>query len=117
MSGSDGRGLRGHGMPRRQCGKARRPRLGSWALLQPGDNPIHIDRRGRRHMVEGCLVQATGARAPQAKGPYPLGQGAFTPRSALIMLLTLVTGIPSPGRLECLVRCLGWQPETAALLA
>ena len=104
-------------MHRRQGRKARGPGSSPWALLQPGDNPIHIDRRGSRHMLKVRLVQATVARAPQAKGPHPLGQGAFTPRSALIMLLTLVTGIPSPGRLECLVRCLGWQPETAALLA
>ena len=104
-------------MHRRQCGKARRPRLGSWALLQPGDNPIHIDRRGRRHMLEVRLVQTTVARAPQAKGPHPLGQGAFDPRSALLMLLTIVTGIPGPGCLKCLVLGLGWQPETAALLA
>jgi hypothetical protein len=63
------------------------------------------------------FVQATVACAPQAKGPHPLGQGAFDPRSALIVLLTLVTAIPGPGRLECLVLGLGWQPETAALLA
>jgi len=104
-------------MPRRQCGKARRSRLGSWPLFQPGDKPIAIDRSGSGDVLYVRFVQATVARAPQAQGPHPLGQGAFNPRSALIMLLPLVTGIPSPGRLECLGLGLGWQPETAALLA
>jgi hypothetical protein len=104
-------------MHRRQCGKARRPRLGSWPLFQPGDNPIDIDRSGSCYVLYGRFVQATVARAPQAKGPPPLGQGAFDPRSALLGLLALVTAIPGPGRLECLVLGLGWQSETAALLA
>ena len=104
-------------MQRSACRKAGGAGGGPRALVQPRDNPIYIHRSGRCHMLEVRLIQATVARASQAKGPYPLGQGAFDPCSALIVLLALVTVIPGPGRLECLVLGLGWQPETAALLA
>ena len=104
-------------MQRSECRKAGGAGGGPRALVQPRDNPIDINCSGRCHMLEVRLVQATVARASQAKGPHPLGQGAFDPRSALLVLLALVTGIPGPGRLECLVLGLGGQPETAALLA
>jgi hypothetical protein len=47
------------GMERRdRCerGEARGPRLGPWALLQPGDKPIDIDRGGGGHVLQVGLL-------------------------------------------------------------
>ena len=103
-------------MPRRQCRKARGPGRGPWTFLQPGDNPIDIDRGGGGHVLYVCFLQAPIPRAPQAKGAYPLGQGAFDSRTAFIALRAFVTAIPSAGRLERLVLRVRRQPETTALL-
>jgi hypothetical protein len=87
-------------MPRSECRKAGGAGGGPRALVQPRDTPIYINRSGRCPRLEVRLVQATVARASHTKGPYPLGQCAFAPRSALLGLLALVTGIPGSGRLE-----------------
>src|SRR5262245_35244658 len=71
---------------------------------------------GRGVVSGNGLVHAPIAGAPQTKGAYPLGQGAFDSRAAFIALCAFVTAIPGAGLLERLVLCLGRQPETTALL-
>jgi len=90
---SEGRSCTGARAAKRDVRVLARGRSSSQATSRS----IHIDRSGRRHMLEVHLVQATGACAPQAKDPHPLGQGAFDRRSALSVLLALVTGIPTNG--------------------
>ena len=49
---------------RGQGGKPRDPRRGSWALVEPCHNPVHIDRRGDGHVLHVGLGQAPIPRAP-----------------------------------------------------
>ena len=101
---------------RREGGKAGGARLGSWALVQPCDNPVYIDHGGNGHVLHMGLGQAPIPRAPQPKRTHPLGERAFDARALRLLRLALRTGIPGPGRCQCLVLLLGGQPQPAALL-
>ena len=43
---------------RGQGGKAGDPRRGPGALVEPGHNPVHIDRRGDGHVLQVGLASA-----------------------------------------------------------
>src|SRR4029450_9770433 len=88
---------------------------------------VHSDNPGWRDMVSSCFHEWLGTfmiavRRPclamHLQKPYPqkLGQGAFDSRAAFIARRAFVTPTPGAGRLERLLLCLGWQPETTPLL-
>jgi hypothetical protein len=100
VCGSDGGGLRGQVVHRGQCRKPRGPRRGPWTFLQPGDNPIDIDRGGNGYVLYVRFLSTPIARPAEAEGPHALQQGPFDPRATLVALPSLLTGIPGSGLLE-----------------
>ena len=116
MNCSDGGGLRGQVLHRRQGRKARDPSCGPWPLLQPGDNPIDIDRGGGGHVLQVGLLYAPIASPTEAEGPHALRQRPFDPRATLIALPPVLTRIPGPGRLQRFKVLLRREMETAPSL-
>jgi len=93
-------------MERRDRGKrgeAGGPRLGPWALVEPCHDPIHIDRRGSRDVLQVRFRQAPIPRAPQPKRAHALRERPFDTGALLIALDALLTGIPDAGRGKRLV--------------
>ena len=101
---------------RRKSGKAGDPCHGPWALVEPRDKAVDIDRGGDRDVLHVGLRHAPIPGPSQATGTAPLGEGPFDAGPPLIALSPLLTGLPGPGRGERLVLVLGWQPQPAALL-
>ena len=83
---------------RNERGETGGTRLRSWALVEPRDNPVHIDRHGRRDVLHVGLLEAPIAGPSQPKGPDALREGPFDPRAACIVLLPGGTGLPRPRR-------------------
>ena len=88
---------------RRERGKAGDPCHGPWALVEPRDNAVDIDRGGDRDVLQVGLRHAPIPGPAQAKGADPLGERPFDTRAARILPLALLTGIPGLGRLQRLV--------------
>jgi hypothetical protein len=89
-----------NGSYRRQGGEAGGPGPGSRAPVKPGYEPVHIDRSGRRDMLEMGFRQTAISGVPQPKAAYALGQCPFDTGSSLIVLLPFFTAIPGPRRLQ-----------------
>src|SRR5215471_1964070 len=100
----------------REGGETGGARLRSWALIELRHNPIDIDRGGDRDVLQVGLRQAPISALPQAKGPYPLREGPFHARPLLITLLSLLTGIPGPCRVEGVILGAGLELQRARLL-
>src|SRR5919198_2907256 len=98
----------------REGGETRGARLRSWALVEPRDNPIAIDRGSARDVLHVGLRQAPISGPAQAKGTDPLGERPFDAGPAFIELLPLRAGRPGLRRGQRLVLVLGWQPQPPA---
>src|SRR2546430_495823 len=101
---------------RRKRGKAGDPCHGPWALVEPRDNAVDIDRGGDRNVLQVGLRHAPIPGPAQAKRAHPLGERPFDTGPLLIALAPLLTGMPGPGCRERLILGLGRQPQLAALL-
>jgi hypothetical protein len=53
----DRRGLLRHTAGRHQRGEAGGPGGGSWALVEPGDRAVDVDRGGRRDVLQVRLLE------------------------------------------------------------
>src|SRR5919201_1443422 len=95
----------------REGGETRGARLRSWALVEPRDNPIAIDRGSDRDVLHVGLRQAPISGPAKAKGTDPLGERPFDAGPAFIELLPLRAGRPGLRRGQRLVLVLGWQPQ------
>src|SRR6267143_3533207 len=82
---------------RGQGGKASDPRRGSGALVEPCDNPVHMDRGGDRDGLHVGLRHAPIPGPAQAKGAHPRRERPFDAGALRILRLALRTGIPGPG--------------------
>ena len=102
-------------MQRSECRKAGGAGGGPRALVQPRDNPIYINRSGPLPHVGGASWPGHGSACAAGQARTPWDRVPSTPLGAY-SAAGLVTGIPGPGRLECLVLLLGRQPQPAALL-
>src|SRR5712691_10389659 len=101
---------------RREGGETGGARLRPWALVEPRDHAVDIDGSGGRDVLHVGLGQPPIPRAPQPKRTHALGERAFDASALLIALDALLTGIPGPGRCQCLILLLGRQPQPAPLL-
>ena len=100
LNRTSGSGLAG--MERRdrgERGEAGGPRLGPWALVEPCHDPIHIDRRGGRYVLQVRFLETPIPRAAEPKRAYPLGECAFDPGAAPVLPLAFFTRIPGLGGL------------------
>src|SRR2546426_6144819 len=99
---------------RRKSGKAGDSCPGPWALVEPRDNAVNIDRSGDRDVLQVGLRHAPVSGPAQAKGADPLRQRPFDTSSPVIELLALLAGRPGLRRLQRLVLVLGRQPQSPA---
>src|SRR5262249_58213598 len=99
---------------RRQSGKAGEPCQGPWALVEPRDNAVDIDRGSDRDVLHVGLRQAPISGPSEAKGTDPLGERPFDAGPSLIELLPLLAGQPGLRRGQRLVLVLGGQPQPPA---
>src|SRR5712691_13473522 len=99
---------------RRKSGKAGDPCPGPWALVEPRDNAVDIDRGGDRDVLQVGLRHAPIPGPSQAKGTDPLGERPFDAGPPLIQLLALLAGRPDLRRGQRLVLVLGRQPQPPA---
>src|SRR4029453_1164063 len=99
---------------RRQSGKAGDPCHGLWALVEPRDNAVDIDRGGDCDVLQVGLRHAPIPGPSQAKGTAPLGERPFDAGPPLIPLLALFAGRPDLRRGQRLVLVLGRQPQPPA---
>ena len=97
---TNGQILLANGLCSRQSRKAGDAGLRPWALVEPGHEPLHIDRSSRRDMLKVRFRQTSVSSIPQPKGTYALGQRSFDTRSSFITLLPLFTPIPYPRGLQ-----------------
>jgi hypothetical protein len=86
----------------RRCerGEAGGPRRGPRALVEPRHDPIHIDRRGGRDVLQVGFLEPPVPGAPQPAAPDALRESPFDPGSSLLALLALLTAIPRLCRLQ-----------------
>src|SRR5918999_5147180 len=76
------------------CGQGSEPgetRLtchGLWPLIEPGSQPLEVNRRGSGQMLQMRLGQTTIASAAQPKAPYPLRNRPFYTSTFSIQLPT-----------------------------
>src|SRR6266446_4160821 len=96
---------------RRKSGKAGDPCHGPWALVEPRDNTVDIDRGGDRNVLQVGLRHAPIPGPAQAKGTDPLGERPFDAGPPLIQLLALFAGRPGLRRLQRHVLVLGRQSQ------
>jgi hypothetical protein len=75
-----------------------------------------MDGGSGRDVLQVGLRHAPIPSPAQAKGAYSLGERPFDAGPPLLALDALFTGIPGPGRCECLILVAGLQPHLAALL-
>src|SRR5215471_1206169 len=99
---------------RRQSGKAGEPCHGPWALVEPRDQAVDIDRGSNRDVLHVGLRQPPISGPSEAKGTDSLGERPFDAGPSLIELLALLAGRPGLRRLQRLVLVLGWQPQPPA---
>src|SRR5919108_5830666 len=99
---------------RRQSGKAGEPCQGPWALVEPRDQAVDIDRGGDGDVLHVGLRQAPISGPSEAEGTDPLGERPFDAGSSFIALLPLLAGRPGLRRLQRPVLVLGWQPQPSA---
>src|SRR5574341_2462348 len=99
---------------RGQSGEPGGARLRPWALVEPRDNAVDIDRGGDRDMLQVGLRHAPIPGPAQAKGTDPLGERPFDAGPLRIELLALLAGIPGLRRGQRLVLVLGRQPQPPA---
>src|SRR5919201_1016799 len=99
---------------RRQSGKAGEPCQGSWALVEPRDNAVDIDRGGDGDVLHVGLRQAPVPGPSEAKGTDSLGERPFDAGPPLIQLLPRLAGRPRLRRVQRLVLVLGRQPQAPA---
>src|SRR6267142_5941879 len=99
---------------RRKSGKARDPCHGPWALVEPRDNAVDIDRGSDRNVLQVGLRHAPIPGPAQAKGANPLGERPFDAGPPLIELLALLAGRPGLRRLQRLILLLGRQSQPSA---
>ena len=88
---------------RRKRGKARDPCHGPWALVEPRDNAVDIDRGGDGDVLQVGFRETPIPRAAEPESADPLGERAFDTRAARILPLALFTRIPGLGGLQGLV--------------
>src|SRR3989442_1969510 len=116
----DLRSTSGGGLPgmervgRREGGETGGARLRPWALVEPRDNAVDLDRGGDRDVLQVGLRHAPIPGPAQAKGTDPLGERPFDAGPLLIELLALLAGIPGLRRCQRLVLVLGRQPQPPA---
>lgn len=67
-----GRRPKGQEAGRRQCREASGARLRPWALVELGDNPVHIDGGGDSHMLQVGLGQSTIPGTTEPNGAHAL---------------------------------------------
>ena len=101
---------------RREGGETGGARLRPWALVEPRDNAVDIDGGSGRDVLQVRFRETPIPRAAEPESAYPLGECAFDTSALLRALDALLTGIPSPGRCQCLVLLLRRQPQPAPLL-
>ena len=77
---------------RRQSGKAGEPCQGPWAVVEPRDNAVDIDRGGDGDVLHVGLRQAPISGPSEAKGTDPLGECPFDAGPAFIEWLPLRAG-------------------------
>src|SRR6184192_4957049 len=85
---------------RRQSGKAGAPCHGPWALVEPRDNAVDIDRGSGRDVLQVRFRETPIPRVAEPKSAYPLGERAFDPCTAPILPLALFTRIPGLGGVQ-----------------
>ena len=64
-------------------------------LIKPGHEPVHIDRRGRRNVLDMGFLYAVISRIPQPKVPDALRQRPFDTRPLFIALRPFSLGTRS----------------------
>jgi hypothetical protein len=102
------------GLLRGERGKAREAGGSQGPLVEPGDNPLHIDGGCRGHMLQVRFRQAPIPRPAQPKRAHPLREGPFDAGALRILRLALRTGMPGPGGGHGL-RLSAWRkPQPAA---
>ena len=79
---------------RRKSGNARDPCHGPWALVEPRDNAVDIDRGSGRDVLQVRFRETPILRVAEPKSAYPLGERAFDPCTAPVLPLALFTRIP-----------------------
>src|SRR6516162_3013520 len=79
---------------RREGGETGGARLRLGALVQPRDNPVDIDGRGGRDVLQVRFREPPIPCAAEPKRAYPLGERAFDARAAGILPLALFTRMP-----------------------
>src|SRR2546429_3351394 len=99
---------------RRKSGKAGDPCHGPWALVEPRDNAVDIDRGGGRDVLQVGLRHAPVSGPSQPKGAHPLRERPLDAGPPLIQLLALLAGRPGLRRFQRLVLVLGRQPQPPA---
>src|SRR5262245_6105526 len=99
---------------RRQSGKAGEPCQGPWALVEPCDNTVDIDRGRDRDVLHVGLRQAPISGRGEGKRTESLGKRPFDAGPAFIELLPRRAGRPGLRRLQRLVLVLGRQPQAPA---
>src|SRR5262252_569482 len=82
---------------RRKSGRAGDPCHGPWALVDPRDNAVDIDRGGDCDVLHVGLRHAPIPGPTQPKGAHPLCERPFDAGALRILRLALRTGIPGPG--------------------
>src|SRR4030095_5046671 len=96
--------------------EARGPRLGPWALVEPRHDPIHIDRRSGRDVLQVRFLEPPVPGVSQPEASDALREGPFDPGASLIALLSLLTAIPCLGRAQRLVLGLGREAHSSGPL-
>src|SRR3989454_10272995 len=81
---------------RRKRGKAGDPCHGRWALVEPRDNAVNIDRSGNRDVLQVGFRQPPIPCPAQPKRTHSLGEGPFDARALPILRFAFCTGIPGP---------------------
>src|SRR3954453_6694439 len=83
--------------------ESRRPRRRTRDAPQPVRDPVHIDRRPRRRVLQPRLGQPDVPAATQAEPAHALRQRPLDPRPHRVLLLPLRGLLPDPRRLQRLV--------------
>src|SRR6267378_1368168 len=81
---------------RRKRGKAGDPCHGRWALVEPRDNAVNIDRSGNRNVRQVGFRQPPIPCPAQPKRTHSLGEGPFDAGALPILRFAFCTGIPGP---------------------
>ena len=97
----------------RQCGKTRDPRFGMRAAVEPRCQPLNIDRRSYREVLQACFRQASVTTLSQPKRADALGERSFNPRSFVILGFPLCRALLLPDGLEDLMLALWAQRHMA----